>query len=68
MAKNEHPRGVFLSISQDATLIKAIPIRLETTNTKIMSKTTIDMKRLLTHTQETQSIYTRITTDRKLTQ
>ena len=68
MAKNEHPRGVVLSISQDATLIMAISIRLETTNATIMSRTTIDMKRLLTHTQETQSIYTRIATDRELTQ
>ena len=68
MAKNEHPRGVVLSISQDATLIMAISIRLETANATIMSRTTIDMKRLLTHTQETQSIYTRIATDRELTQ
>ena len=68
MAKNEHPRSVVLSISQDATLIMAISIRLETANATIMPRTTIDMKRLLTHTQETQSIYTRIATDRELTQ
>ena len=48
---------------------RTAPVRFETTDTKITTRTLINMKRLLTQKQDAiQSIYTRIVTDGKLTQ